>query len=86
MDDITESSLKPGDKVYCSRRHKNVMLAVIGTSGVTDGFNICSAHIDSPRLDLKPNPLVEDGDSATAYFKTHYYGGIKKLFLNDKLE
>ena len=69
-------SLKAGDKVYYNNRGKALMLAVIGSRPITDGVSIAAAHIDSPRLDLKPNPLYEDGD--LAYFDTHYYGGIKK--------
>ncbi len=69
-------SLKPGDKVYSVNRGKNIILAVIGSEDMENGLNVVGAHIDSPRLDLKPNPLYEDSDFA--YFKTHYYGGIKK--------
>ena len=68
--------LKPGDKVYLNNRGKSMILAVIGTEPMADGVNICGAHIDSPRMDLKPKPLYEDNE--IAYFKTHYYGGIKK--------
>ncbi len=68
----------PGSKVFFTNRGKNILLAVIGKNSVDKGFSICASHIDSPRLDVKPNPLVEDGDSHTAYLKTHYYGGIKK--------
>lgn len=68
--------LKPGDKIYVNNRDKSIMLAVIGEKPVTDGINFVAAHIDSPRLDLKQNPLYEDTD--LALFKTHYYGGIKK--------
>ncbi len=68
--------LKAGDKVYTINRGKNIMLAVIGTESLEKGLNVVGAHIDSPRLDLKPNPLYED--TGFAYFKTHYYGGIKK--------
>ncbi len=68
--------LKPGDKVYFVNRDKSIYLAVIGTEKLENGLQIVGAHIDSPRLDLKPNPLCEDG--GFAYFKTHYYGGIKK--------
>ena len=75
--DIREvASLTPGDKVYYVNRDKSVYAAVIGTDALEAGLNILGAHIDSPRLDLKPNPLYED--SGFAYFKTHYYGGIKK--------
>ena len=69
-------SLKPGDKVYRNNRGKSILLAVIGEESLNAGMNICAAHIDSPRLDVKPNPLYED--SEIAYLKTHYYGGIKK--------
>lgn len=67
---------KAGDKVYINNRGKTLALAVIGERPVEQGVNITAAHIDSPRLDLKPNPLYEDTD--LALFKTHYYGGIKK--------
>ena len=66
----------PGDKVYVCNRGKGVMLAVIGTESLSAGAQIAAAHIDSPRLDLKPNPLYEEGEMA--YFKTHYYGGLRK--------
>ena len=68
--------LNPGDKVYYINKNKSVYAAIIGKQKVEDGLNIVGAHIDSPRLDLKPNPLYEEG--GFAYFKTHYYGGIKK--------
>lgn len=67
---------KAGDKVYINNRGKTLALVVIGEQPVEQGVNITAAHIDSPRLDLKPNPLYEDTD--LALFKTHYYGGIKK--------
>ena len=67
---------KPGDKIYYSCRGKAIALAVVGQESLAKGANICAAHVDSPRMDLKPNPLYED--SEIAYFKTHYYGGIKK--------
>ena len=67
---------KPGDKIYYNNRGKAIALAVIGTESLAKGSNICAAHVDSPRMDLKPNPLYEDAE--IAYFKTHYYGGIKK--------
>ena len=51
-------------------------LAIIGTENIENGMHIIGSHVDSPRLDLKPNPLYED--TGLAYFKTHYYGGIKK--------
>ena len=68
--------LNVGDKVYFLNREKSVYLAVIGEEKLENGLQIIGAHIDSPRLDLKPNPLYEDTD--LAYFNTHYYGGIKK--------
>ena len=68
--------LKPGDRVYGNNHGKSVIFAVVGSESLNDGAHICAAHIDSPRLDLKPNPLYEDAEMA--YFKTHYYGGIKK--------
>ncbi len=67
---------KPGDRIYYNNRGKAIALAVIGAESLAKGANICAAHVDSPRMDLKPNPLYED--SEIAYFKTHYYGGIKK--------
>ena len=69
-------SLNKGDKVYLLNRDKSVYAAIIGSKKITDGLNVVGAHIDSPRLDLKPNPLYED--AKLALFKTHYYGGIKK--------
>ncbi len=69
-------SVQPGDKIYYNNRDKAIALAVIGTRSLGEGANICAAHVDSPRMDLKPNPLYED--SEIAYFKTNYYGGIKK--------
>ncbi len=69
-------SVKPGDKIYYNNRGKSIALAVIGQESLEQGANICAAHVDSPRLDIKPNPLYED--SEIGYLKTHYYGGIKK--------
>ena len=69
-------ALKPGDRVYHSNRGKALMLAVIGEQPLSDGCVIAGAHVDCPRLDLKQVPLYEDTEMA--YFKTHYYGGIKK--------
>lgn len=71
-----KAPLKSGDKVYYNNRGKSLALAVIGTRPIADGVSIAVAHIDSPRLDLKPNPLYEDKE--LAFFDTHYYGGIKK--------
>ena len=68
-------TLKSGDKVYALNHGKCLMLVNIGDMPLEQGFNILGAHIDSPRLDLKQNPLFEDGDMA--YLDTHYYGGVK---------
>ena len=68
--------VKTGDKLYVCNRGKAVMLAHIGEKSLAEGAQIAAAHIDAPRLDLKPNPLYED--SEMAFFKTHYYGGIRK--------
>ncbi len=67
---------QPGDRVYRNNRGKALLLATIGTKPVTDGVRIMASHIDSPRLDLKPNPVYEEAQ--LALFKTHYYGGIKR--------
>ena len=75
--DIMEfDTLKPGNKIYFINRNKSMYLAIIGTESIEKGLHIIGSHVDSPRLDLKPNPLYEDTEMA--YFKTHYYGGIKK--------
>lgn len=68
--------LKAGDKIYKNNRDKAIITAVIGKRNISEGVKLCAAHIDSPRLDLKQNPLYEDTEMAL--FKTHYYGGIKK--------
>ena len=75
-DIMTFDTLKPGDKVYFINRKKSMYLAIIGENNIENGLHIIGSHVDSPRLDLKPNPLYEDG--GLAYLKTHYYGGIKK--------
>ena len=76
-DIINKKDLKPGDKIYFINREKSMYLAIIGEQNIEEnGIHIIGSHVDSPRLDLKPNPLCEDG--GMAYFKTHYYGGIKK--------
>ena len=69
-------ALKSGDKVYRVNRNRAITLAVVGSAPLDQGVSICAAHIDSPRLDLKPTPLYED--SELAFLKTHYYGGIRK--------
>jgi aspartyl aminopeptidase len=71
-----KKSLQCGDKIYVNYNDKSLLLACIGEEVLEKGLNILGAHLDSPRLDLKPNPLYED--SEFALFKTHYYGGIKK--------
>ena len=68
--------LKPGDKVYWNQKGKSVILAVIGEEPVHSGLKIVGSHIDAPRLDLKANPVHEQ--EGLVYFRTHYYGGIKK--------
>ena len=70
------NELNVNDKVYMLNRDKSVYAAIIGSCSITNGLNVVGAHVDSPRLDLKPNPLYED--AKLALFKTHYYGGIKK--------
>ncbi len=68
--------MNAGDKFYYNNRGKSIFLFRIGTEDINEGIRISAAHIDSPRLDLKPVPLYED--SGFAYLKTHYYGGVKK--------
>ena len=68
--------LKAGDKVYSVKMNKSIIMMNVGSDKLEDGVNILGAHIDSPRLDVKANPLYED--SGIAYLDTHYYGGIKK--------
>ncbi len=68
--------LNAGDKVYLTMHDKTLLAAVIGDEEPSQGFNIVGSHVDSPRLDLKPNPLTEEKE--LVYLKTHYYGGIKK--------
>ena len=68
--------IQPGDKIYAVNMNKSIILFQIGTESMTEGLNILGAHIDSPRLDVKQNPLYEDG--GIAYLDTHYYGGVKK--------
>lgn len=74
LDDCNE--LKKGDRVYKVNRDRAIIAAIIGEKPLTEGLRIVGAHIDSPRIDLKPNPLFEDGE--LAFLDTHYYGGIKK--------
>lgn len=70
--------LKAGDKVYMVNRNKTMAMAVIGKKPLSDGYRLVASHVDSPRIDLKQNPVYEDKDIELALFKTHYYGGIKK--------
>ncbi|MGL4800520.1 MAG: aminopeptidase [Cellulosilyticaceae bacterium] len=78
LDDLIEAgeAIQAGDKIYANYKDKTLVMYCVGTEAMTNGFNILGAHLDSPRLDLKPNPLYEDSDFAM--WKTHYYGGIKK--------
>ena len=77
VDLASMTQLSPGDKVYSVNRGKTLMLAVIGEEPITSGMQIVGSHIDSPRIDIKQNPLYEDG--CMALFKTRYYGGIRKF-------
>ena len=70
------ATLKPGARIYASNRGKSLILIALGSKPLTEGMNILGAHIDSPRLDVKQNPLEEKND--LAYLDTHYYGGVKK--------
>ena len=74
----TGKTLQKGDKVYSVWMNKSIAMFRIGSKPMTEGINILGAHIDSPRLDIKQNPLFEDNDHAFAYLDTHYYGGVKK--------
>ncbi|KPU27822.1 aminopeptidase 1 [Caloranaerobacter sp. TR13] len=78
LEEIIEKGTKiePGTKIYAVNKEKAVVMFVIGKECLTKGMNIIGSHIDAPRIDLKPNPLYEDGQ--LALLKTHYYGGIKK--------
>ena len=69
---------KGSNKVYTIFRNKTIAMAIIGSEPISNGFNMVAAHIDAPRVDIKQNPLYEDGDSTLACMRTHYYGGIKK--------
>lgn len=71
-------TLHKGDKVYSVWMNKSIVMFQIGEKPLTEGINILGAHIDSPRLDIKQNPLFEDIDHTFAYLDTHYYGGVKK--------
>lgn len=69
-------TLYPGDRVYEIHRNKAISTAIVGEKGVKEGIRLIAAHIDSPRIDLKPSPLYEEG--GLVYFKTHYYGMLRK--------
>lgn len=71
-----QEKILPGQKFYAQYKNSLIALFVIGKKDLTQGMNIVASHIDSPRLDLKPNPLFEEHE--LAFFKTHYYGGVKK--------
>jgi aspartyl aminopeptidase len=72
------SNGKAGKRVYSIFRNKTIAMAVLGSEPISNGVNMVAAHIDAPRVDLKQNPLYEDGPSGMACMRTHYYGGIKK--------
>jgi len=76
LDEVDDIKLKPGDKVYRVIKERLMILAVIGKKPLKEGTRIVGAHVDSPRIDIKQNPLYESTDMV--FFKTHYYGGIKK--------
>ncbi len=73
----THKDLLSAKKIYSTNMNKNIALVVLGSNSMLSGINLCASHIDSPRIDIKQNPLYED--SNIALFKTHYYGGIKKF-------
>ena len=73
---VSGDALQPGSKVYFNNRGKSLILAVVGEKSLEEGCVIAGAHVDSPRLDLKQHPLYENEEMA--FFRTHYYGGIKK--------
>ena len=75
LDEALKGKIKKGDKIYLNNKNKSVIMMVVGDD-ITEGMNILGSHIDSPRLDLKQYPVYEEGHMA--YFKTHYYGGVKK--------
>ena len=69
-------ALQPGDRIYRVNREKGIALAVIGQKSLAEGIHLTAAHLDAPRIDIRTVPLYEQENMA--YFKTHYYGGIKK--------
>lgn len=76
LHDLLAKGPVAGDKLYLNHKNKAVVLLVLGQDPLSTGLNIVGSHLDAPRLDLKPHPLQEGGE--TAYFKTHYYGGVRK--------
>ncbi len=75
LEEALKNKIKKGDKIYLNNKNKSVVMMVMGND-ITEGMNILGSHLDSPRLDLKQNPIFEEGHMG--YFKTHYYGGVKK--------
>ncbi|WP_300409272.1 aminopeptidase [Lagierella sp.] len=75
LEEALKNKIKKGDKIYLNNKNKSVVMMVMGND-ITEGMNILGSHLDSPRLDLKQNPIFEEGH--LGYFKTHYYGGVKK--------
>ena len=73
---IKKGKVNPGDKIYAVNKDKAVALFVMGKNKLEDGMKIIGGHIDAPRIDLKPQPLYQEAN--LGFFKTHYYGGIKK--------
>lgn len=71
-------SKKKAPKVFRTYKGKSIAIAVLGKKPISEGINIVASHIDAPRIDIKPNPLYEDGATQLSLMKTHYYGGIKK--------
>lgn len=76
LEEALKGKIKSGDRIYLNNKNKSVVLFIMGEEPLEEGLNIVGSHIDSPRLDLKGNPLYQD--SSLALLKTHYYGGIKK--------
>jgi len=77
-DIFTFKKLNKYDKVYITKNGKAIALVIIGEKSLNDGIRIVASHLDSPRIDMKPNPIIEDSESSTAILKTQYYGGIRK--------
>jgi aspartyl aminopeptidase len=78
LSEAPKTKIKPGMKFYEINREKNLSIIIIGKKPLENGLNLIAAHVDAPRLDLKQNPLYEDGETQLALLKTHYYGGLKK--------